>query len=159
MVIVSSSGFCCERRARGYCQKLNQGRSELKLAWQSQSTSQSHLIFGYVLTYIKPFLYQTGWSPLHGATFSRHTEMILMLVSAGAKVNVVDKVHFRLPFFYTTCLHWYNFVVQEGNTPLHCAARDGSHSVIRTLLDLGADKGARNNVSALLNSCKSSRRY
>ena len=39
--------------------------------------------------------------------------------------------------------------LQEGNTPLHCAARDSAHNVVHTLLDLGADKTARNNVSTV----------
>jgi ankyrin repeat protein len=39
--------------------------------------------------------------------------------------------------------------LQEGNTALHCAAKDGFAEVVRKMIDYGADKNLTNAVRAV----------
>ena len=37
------------------------------------------------------------------------------------------------------CIHVYNYIVQSRWTPLHTAARQGHVTVVKTMINLGAD--------------------
>jgi ankyrin repeat protein len=66
-----------------------------------------------------------GWTPLHLAAYLGRREAVEWLLAAGADPAVVSDN-------------------REANTPLHAAlAGAGEPGVIRALLDVGADPGAR----------------
>ena len=40
--------------------------------------------------------------------------------------------------------------LQDGNTPLHLAAKDGQTAIVKYLIEQGADKSAKNKVRKFL---------
>lgn len=58
-----------------------------------------------------------GWTPLHVATFNGKTEIVRMLIGAGAKLDILD---------------------EDGCTPLHLATRRGIVEIVKILVDAGA---------------------
>ena len=65
-----------------------------------------------------------GYTALHSAVFSNHTEVFQVLLRKGADINVQN--HY----------HW---------TPLHDAAQEDSTGIMKDLLDNGAKPSIRNN--------------
>ena len=59
-----------------------------------------------------------GWTPLHSAAGSGHTDIVKLLLDAGADKDVKN---------------------ENGYTPLHGAARYGHTDIVELLLDAGAD--------------------
>jgi ankyrin repeat protein len=51
--------------------------------------------------------------------------MVRLLIDYGADINTIDS---------------------DGDTPLHRAASQGSLEIVKSLLDAGADVGAKNNM-------------
>ena len=66
-----------------------------------------------------------GSTPLHCATWKGHTDVVSVLLDAGADVNAVNQN-----------THW-------GTTPLHAAAHANQAAIAKLLLDRGADTKAR----------------
>ncbi|MDR3285202.1 MAG: ankyrin repeat domain-containing protein [Holosporales bacterium] len=67
-------------------------------------------------------IFDDGSTPLHDAAFYAYTEVIKVLIDAGANKNAIDP---------------------NGMTPLHYATFFGDAKTIRVLIDAGADKNAR----------------
>ncbi len=59
----------------------------------------------------------SGWAPLHYSVMNGRTEIVRMLIDAGAKLNVQSNI---------------------GYTPLHRAAINGQVEIARLLIDAGA---------------------
>lgn len=68
----------------------------------------------------------SGAAPLHIAAWNGKTEIVEMLISAGANVNIVDKT-------------------RRGFTPLHYAARFGKANTAAVLIKHGAKLNAASN--------------
>lgn len=62
---------------------------------------------------------ELGWTPLHDAAIQGNTEIVKLLLEAGANVNAQDK--------------------EDLYTPLHDAARMNHSEIVRLLLACGAD--------------------
>ena len=63
-----------------------------------------------------------GLTPLHLASASCHTNVVMLLLDRGAKVDAMEK---------------------DGATPLHFAAQEGCTDAVKLLLDRGANANAR----------------
>jgi len=63
-----------------------------------------------------------GLTPLHLASASCHTNVVMLLLDRGAKVDAMEK---------------------DGATPLHFAAQEGCPDAVKLLLDRGANANAR----------------
>ncbi|MDR3285711.1 MAG: ankyrin repeat domain-containing protein [Holosporales bacterium] len=66
-----------------------------------------------------------GWTPLHIAAARGDTEVVQVLVGAGANKEARDR---------------------NGFTPLHIAAARGNTEVVQVLVDAGANEEAKNNI-------------
>ncbi|OJD40378.1 ankyrin repeat domain protein [Diplodia corticola] len=66
-----------------------------------------------------------AWTPLHLAVWKKSREMVLSLLTGGAKTDAVDRF---------------------GHTPLDIAAREGSRHMTSILLESGAPEGITNNL-------------
>ena len=64
-----------------------------------------------------------GWTPLHEAAEAGRTDIVQLLLDAGADVEASDKY---------------------GRTPLHTACEFGNTTTVQLLLEQGADPNARN---------------
>ena len=80
-------------------------------------------------------LLETGETPLHAALCKadslRHTQVIRVLLAAGANPNCVTKASVETGGFMRDCR-------TRGETPLHRAAAFGTEQSIQLLLDAGA---------------------
>jgi hypothetical protein len=65
----------------------------------------------------------TGFTPLHGASYSGKVEVVKQLVDRGARVNVLDS---------------------NGNSPLFLAAKNNQLEISKILLDHGASASVEN---------------
>jgi len=65
-----------------------------------------------------------GLTPLHLAASSCHTNVVVLLLDKGAKIDSTEK---------------------SGATPLHFAAQEGCLDAVKLLLDRGANVNARDN--------------
>lgn len=99
----------------------------------------------------------TNTTPLHLASIDGHTDVVRLLLSGGADVNIADR------FFLETPLHLASRVgrlevaallIDAGanleakdsdskSTPLLLAADQGNTSVVKLLIDRGADVSAK----------------
>jgi ankyrin repeat protein len=66
-----------------------------------------------------------GSTPLHCATWKGHTDVVALLLNAGADVNAENQND-----------HW-------GTTPLHAAAHANQVAIAQLLIDHGADLNAK----------------
>uniref|UniRef100_A0A4W5R081 Euchromatic histone-lysine N-methyltransferase 1a n=1 Tax=Hucho hucho TaxID=62062 RepID=A0A4W5R081_9TELE len=97
-----------------------------------------------------------GWTPITWAIEYKHRELVLLLLSRGADVNIRDKEE-------NICLHWAalsgsNDIAQilldarcdlhavnvHGDSPLHIAARENQLECVTLLLSQGADVNLKN---------------
>ena len=115
---------------------------------------------------------QDGSTPLHMAANNGHTAILEALVTAGAEVNVTDKVHippallFLSPCLPRVCgrgmvaeeaVRWYAihlaptdgvkvWGVQHGWTPLIHAAANGLFAIVDALVAAGVDVNVQQKV-------------
>ncbi|XP_041756679.1 histone-lysine N-methyltransferase EHMT1 isoform X3 [Coregonus clupeaformis] len=97
-----------------------------------------------------------GWTPITWAIEYKHRELVLLLLSRGADVNIRDKEE-------NICLHWaalsgsddiaqilldarcdLHAVNVHGDSPLHIAARENQLECVTLLLSQGADVNLKN---------------
>ncbi|TRY93170.1 hypothetical protein DNTS_012857 [Danionella cerebrum] len=97
-----------------------------------------------------------GWAPLTWATENMRTELVKMLISAGADAQIRDKEE-------NMCLHWAAFsgsdeiaqllldnrsdmhtVNVHGDSPLHIAVRQNQLDCVMLFLSRGADVNLKN---------------
>ncbi|XP_022609211.1 histone-lysine N-methyltransferase EHMT1-like isoform X2 [Seriola dumerili] len=97
-----------------------------------------------------------GWTPITWAIEYKHKELVRLLLSRGADVNIRDKEE-------NVCLHWaalsgcddiaqalleaqcdLNAVNVHGDSPLHVAARENYLECVTLFLSCGADVTQRN---------------
>ena len=91
-------------------------------------------------------------TPLHQAVASGHKDIVLLLLSEGCPINVVDSegasvLHYALESGQIDMIKMLagkglsvNVVNNRGLTPLHIAATSGQLETVRTLLKLGGRK-------------------
>lgn len=108
---------------------------------------------------------QGGWTPVTWAIEYKHKELVHLLVSRGADVNIRDKEE-------NVCLHWaalsgcddvaqallearcdLNAVNVHRDTPLHVAARENHLECVMLFLSRGADVNHRNREGATPLDC------
>ncbi len=108
-----------------------------------------------------------GWTPLHWAVGMHRTQLVSLLIEAGANVNTKDKF-FETPLLGLTRYayeypHKFKQIKQiaialiqkgadinaqdprTGMTPLHYLAENGSWPLIKLFLELGADPHIQDN--------------
>ena len=104
--------------------------------------------------YVSPFKDSVRMSVLQVAAMNGHTDVVALLLSRGANINIVDKSG-DTPL-NTALLHNKKAVIELlvangadvrhagtwGHTPLHNAAINGDADTARLLLDHGADPNA-----------------
>ncbi|KAM9393101.1 histone-lysine N-methyltransferase EHMT1a isoform 2-T4 [Pholidichthys leucotaenia] len=97
-----------------------------------------------------------GWTPITWATEYKHKDLVQLLLSRGADVNVRDKEE-------NVCLHWaalsgcddvaqallearcdLGAINVHGDSPLHVAARENHLECVMLFLSRGADVSLRN---------------
>ena len=96
-----------------------------------------------------------GWTPLHVALQYRHTEIVEILLKAGAQADVQTPVgqtplHVALEHCDVTSarllLRYGNYkdsADKSGMTALHLAARNGYKDIVLSLVDQGSDVNAQ----------------
>ncbi|KAG2424640.1 hypothetical protein HXX76_014365 [Chlamydomonas incerta] len=95
----------------------------------SSSSAAVHLTDPLPLPFHRYPTFQDGDTPLYGAAYSGHTEVVKALVAAGAGTDMANK---------------------DGATPLHKAAERGHTEVVRVLVAAGAGKDIANKASRRL---------
>ncbi len=103
---------------------------------------------------------QTGRTPLHDACAKGFIDMVLLLLEAGAKVNIVDNETRSTPLIHAIegghieialllLSRGANpFATEEvfGQTPLHVSCKVGTNCITKKLLRLGAQRNERDRV-------------
>ena len=85
-------------------------------------------------------------TPLHKASYNGHTEIVELLLAAGASTDVVDIVSLLI-FYCSATVIMYVCSLQRDQTPLHFAAENGHTKVVEQLLAFGASKDVIDKVS------------
>ena len=103
---------------------------------------------------------QLGKTCLHLASEGCHDNMVAALLLHGANINATDKVRLRVVINSDILFQWHrncSYIVQDSNTALHTASKQGSLAVATVLIEGGADVNMLNKVS--LNLFKLWRNY
>ncbi|KAI9765188.1 MAG: hypothetical protein M1840_007781 [Geoglossum simile] len=88
-----------------------------------------------------------GTTPLHAASSKGYTELVKLLLEKRADPNAKENNWDSTPL-HEAALSRGADPDKSGDTPLHCAAYAGHDSVVRILVEQGADKEARGNGGA-----------
>ncbi len=102
-----------------------------------------------------------GFHPLGLAAFFKHTDVVLLLIAAGADVRAASRNANKVTALHSAVADGgdvravqalivagadVNAVQEGGFTPLHAAAQTGSTDIADALLAAGADPSAANTV-------------
>ena len=100
-----------------------------------------------------------GWTPLHLAVFFGRINIVHLLLSKGANINIPSKNDQRVSPLHSALANPQNSAVgqlligagadlnvrqSEGYTPLHYAAANGLDQVVRSLIAHSADQTIKN---------------
>ena len=99
------------------------------------------------------FALQRGFSPLHAASQNGHTDVVDLLVKAGAEIDMATtevRTHKSIAKQMHTSLDAY---VKMGDVPLGIAAQMGHVQTVERLLQAKANINHQNKVYTLLNQC------
>ena len=103
-------------------------------------------------------LMQCSNTALHKAAKHAHMNVVELLVTKGANMNLRNKVHSNYNFMFTYFLYNFSYnyetiailnynYIKEDNTPLHLSSKEGHPMVLRYLLRHDANPKMRNKVA------------
>lgn len=99
-----------------------------------------------------------GWTPLHLAVFFGRVNIVHFLLGRGAALNAVSRTDERVTPLHSALANPHNAPLAQvlidagadisatqlhGHTPLHYAAANGLETIVRRLLERGADRSVR----------------